>query len=185
MKTKLLIQPTRILALFLLLTGGLFWSCQAEKEMSQGTLTQFFKKYNGKEEVTSFSLPAGLVSMLVDENDKEAKEALKHIQQMKVFIHEDGQKHPAVAKDLQDALPSDRYNDLMIINEGGDKVTFKIQEKNNVVSELVIVVEDQKESLVVISIDGKIPLEDVKKLTKAIKLDDLKKGTKSFSLDIN
>lgn len=145
-------------------------SCASTKEVEG--YADFYKKYKHNEEVINFGLPTGLIGLFLNnKEDKELKQFLKNVDHFRFFIAEDSTK--TLISTLYQYLPEDTYKDVMVINDGGDKVTFKARESGEAISEIIILVEEEK-SFVVMNIEGEFTYEDVKKISKAI---DIKKVT--------
>ncbi|MBL4709146.1 MAG: DUF4252 domain-containing protein [Flavobacteriales bacterium] len=132
------------------------------------TFSDFYKNHQHKESV-SLNIPGFFVRFLLDKED-DAKEISKDIKHVKLLIfegHASSQKE--LADELNQYLPSNLYNDLMIIKDGADQVTFKLREKKGKINEIIMIATDNSSS-VILCIEGNMELSDVKKLVKSITL---------------
>ncbi len=59
------------------------------------------------------------------------------------------------------------YNDLFMVAEGGRKVSFKLMEKDGMVEEMMAVIKE-RESLMVISLHGRLDMSQVMSLSQQI-----------------
>ena len=129
----------------------------------------FYKKYKHNENVVNFGLPTGLIaSFLNNKEDKDLKQFLKNVDSFTFFIADDSTK--ALLPILGDYLPKNLYKDVMIINDNGDKVTFKARESENTISEIIMLVEEEN-SFVVMYIEGDFTYEQMNELIKSIDKD--------------
>ncbi|MFH1319540.1 MAG: DUF4252 domain-containing protein [Bacteroidota bacterium] len=150
-------------------------NCANEKEKE--SFVQFYKKYNGEDGFISINLPPGLIRLFVDKEDKELKQILKDLDDIRILIYSekinDGRTSASYLKELDKILSSRDYKDLMVIREGQEVIKFKIRENENKVSELVVVVTDDKE-FVALSLSGSIDIEKVKGISKSIDIEGIK-----------
>lgn len=140
-------------------------SCSATED---GTFAHFYNKYKKKDNFVSFNIPPGLIHLFVSKDEKELKQLLKNIDDIRFLVYEsnpDSNKY--YATELKNNLSSRLYKDLLQIKNGSDTVEFKIREKNNKVNELIMIVNDSS-SFFVMSIEGEIELDKVKELSKSI-----------------
>jgi len=142
----------------------LFSSCASSKGI-EGYHT-FYKKHKSDENVVSFGLPTGLMSLFLNnDEDKELKEFLKNIDDLRFFIAEDSNK--SLLPELNKYLPEEHYKDIMIIKDGGDKVIFKARENGDAISEIIMLVEEDS-SFVVMSVEGEFTYDDIKNFAKSV-----------------
>lgn len=129
----------------------------------------FYKKYKHNENVVNFGLPTGLIaSFLNNKEDKELKQFLKNVDRFTFFIAEDSAK--VLLPILDDYLPNNLYKDVMIINDSGDKVTFKARESEYAISEIIMLVEEDS-SFVVMCIEGDFTYEQMNEFIKSVDKD--------------
>ena len=142
----------------------LFSSCVAS-ENQEGYHT-FYKENKNKENVISFGLPTGLIALFLNNDENhELKQFLKNTDNLRFFIAEDSTK--TLLPVLKNYLPENLYKDFMIINDSGEKVSFKARESENAISEIIMLVESDS-SFVVMSIEGEFTYEDLKNFAKSV-----------------
>ncbi len=174
--TRKIYQSVLLTLIFLLVSNSnTFGNKNPDKEKQPSSLTSFYNKFEGNEGVTRLTISTGLLNMFIDESDDEVQETLKSVTKLSLFVHDKGNTIKGLKNELHRCLPKNSYNDLMILKDGSETITFKIKESKNVVNELVLIVESGKsDEIIVISIEGKIPMDKVKKFGKNIKIDQLK-----------
>ncbi|WP_332912362.1 DUF4252 domain-containing protein [Algoriphagus boritolerans] len=101
--------------------------------------------------------------------DKNAMATVaKSVEKLNFFTLPDGSDGYAEFKALQKALDRERYDLLMETSEGKSGVSI-FSRGSNIISDLVILVEDQKEGdLIVIELKGKFTQEALAKATSQV-----------------
>ncbi len=128
----------------------------------------FYEKYKNENNVVSFRVPTGFIKFFLDKEDQDLKNILEKINDFRLFIADDSSK--ILLPTLKTYLPTNKYKDVMIINDSGNRVSFKALEKNSSISEIIMLVEEDN-SFVVMSIDGNFSYDDMKKLVKSVNTD--------------
>ena len=109
--------------------------------------------------------------MVVDENDYEAKQALKKLNKIRFFICE--KDRGFYAKKVNDYLPENTYHDLMVVKDGSETVVFKMKEiEKNEIKEIVLIVT-KPNSFVAISFSGHFTMEDAKEVASSVNRDKI------------
>lgn len=127
--------------------------------------SEFYKTYKTNDNIINFKLPAGLMSMFIDkEEEPELKLFLSKINNLRFFISEDSKE---LIPNLKKSISDEVYKDLMIINDGGNKITFTIRDSEKSISEVIMLIEE-KESFFVMSFNGNFTEKDVKKFIKSV-----------------
>lgn len=158
----------------ILLVILLFSSCASSK--SHNDYSTFYKKYKHNKEVVNFGVPTGLLALFLNnDEDKELKQFLKNVDHCRFFIAEDPTQ--ALVTTLNEYLPNTLYNDVMVIRNGKDKITFKARESDHVITEIIMIVEEGH-SFVVMNIEGEFTLKEVKEFVKTVNVEKVV-GTKS------
>lgn len=139
-------------------------------------IDRLFDKFSGKENITEVNISAKMFSLFgyIDADSKEDQEtldALKGIKSLYLMSTEkkdEADQMRATAKHIK----KDNFEPLMTVRDGDDDIEFLIQEKNGVVSELIMLV-DSDSNFLVMSLTGLIDLEKLSKLSN-IGVDGLK-----------
>ncbi|MBE9468664.1 MAG: DUF4252 domain-containing protein [Bacteroidetes bacterium] len=142
----------------------IYTSCMASNEKKD--YPSFYKLYKGSENVVNFRLPTDLMAMFINKkDDKELKQFLKDIDNLTFFIAEDSAN--ALLPMLYEYLPSEMYKDVMIIADSSSDIIFKARDDGNSISEIIMLIEESN-SFIVMSIEGDFTEKDIKKFVKAI-----------------
>jgi len=133
-----------------------------------------YQEYKHKKDVMHLSFSTEMARIvLTGKENRDTRKLLRHVKKLRLLIY-DGQD---AADSLQHALACSftqrNYTDLMTVNDGGDKVDFKMQQEKGYIREIAMIVTDH-DSVVVVLFDGKIPLEDARDIAKNIRSRDLK-----------
>ncbi len=143
----------------------------------ESPLNVLFNKYSGQEGYTSVHITKYMFQLFAeisDENeDKEFKDVTSKLNAIKILALSDDateKQRKTFKSGLISSLPGSVYKDLMIIKEGKKEITFKIKDDGKKISELVMFVDENDES-VLIYLDGDINLRNISKLSKSMKID--------------
>jgi len=139
-------------------------------------IDKLFKKFSGNENITEVNISAKMFSLFgyIDadnEEDQESLDALKGIKSLYLMStekKEEATQMRATAKQIK----KENFEPLMTVRDGDDDIEFLIQEKDGVVSELIMLV-DSDSNFLVMSLTGLIDLEKLSKLSN-IGIDGLK-----------
>lgn len=116
-------------------------------------------------------MPPGLLRVFVDRDEKELRELIKQIDDMHFLIFSDDYFTEISSMELfnqmDKELTANNFHDLLIVKEMGEQVKFKIQEKNNKVTEIIMLVAGHNE-VVVMNISGNIDLSNMDLITESI-----------------
>lgn len=138
---------------------------------------KFLKHYKSNENVIGFSLPAGLIRVFVDRDEKELRELLKQIDDMQFLIFDDDYFHEISPKklfaEMDKELESNQFVDVLIVKEKDELVKFKIQEENSKVKEIIMLVSSQDE-VIVMNISGNIDLTKIDLITESFDINKVK-----------
>ncbi|MCT4664068.1 MAG: DUF4252 domain-containing protein [Flavobacteriales bacterium] len=154
MKTKLL-----ILSLFI----GAFAFAQ------NNIFTKYFDDLSTSEGITKVNISGKLFGLLShlemeDQEDQEVVDMLKTITNFTMYTLDEDLKTNSLLNKVN-KLSRKGYESLMTVEEKDETINFMIKEKNNKVSELVMVVNSDS-NLVLMSISGLIDLDKLSKLSK-------------------
>lgn len=146
----------------------------------QTASNKLFDKYSGKEGYTSIHITQYMFQLFADldtdEEMKEFTEMASSIDRMKILTADSDSLHPNRAqdffKDATGTLPIKQYQELMIVKDGDQTVQMLIQEEGKMVSEFLMLVNDEQET-VVISITGNIDLNQLARMSSKMNIDGL------------
>ncbi|MFA6400639.1 MAG: DUF4252 domain-containing protein [Salinivirgaceae bacterium] len=158
-------MKTYILALI----GLLLAIASCAKEPIEG-YKKFYREYRDSPNVTSFKVPAGLASFIIDDEDKEAKEFLKNMDDISFLILKETNNQ--MIFDLNKNLPEQLYKEIMVIKDGGSEVTFLARDNGKTIEEILMTVVDNDE-IVIMCMTGSFTKEDAKRIVKSINVQNV------------
>ena len=140
-------------------------------------LNTLFDKYSGQDGYTSVHITKYMFQLFAEisneKENKEFKDVTSKLEAIKILALSNDATYnqkKSFKKDLIQSLPSSVYKDLMIIKEGKKEISFKIKDDGGKISELLMFVDEDDES-VLIYLDGDINLKNISKLSKSMKID--------------
>lgn len=144
----------------------------------QDKVDRLFDKYQEVEGVTTIKIAKPMFGMLssLDLGDAELdqiKPLLSKITGLKVFIAEKpqegnsakGQQLAQINKDIRSYLSSLNYSEIMSMNSNGAKIKFlSAEEKDGVLDDLLLSIDNGKEESILIKLDGKLSMNDINRI---------------------
>lgn len=130
----------------------------------------FYKTHKKHNTVINLDIPVIILGLFLDSNDdKEMRKLLRKTDDFKIFVAEGSKTH--FLPIINEYLPSEIYKDFLIVKESeSDDVTIKIKETENIISEIILLVEEGQD-LIAISIKGKFTADDLMKYMNVIDID--------------
>ena len=175
MMHKLTSLGSCLLLLFLLssLSG-----CSSNMEKSRSFKT-IFDHYRNKDGVGAIGFPPGLLSLVLDQDDPEQGELkglMKELSSFSMLFVEEGSEAGGLKEDLStvvtDFTNRNEFQDLFRLQSGGDDMFIRIQEKDGMVQEAILMI-DSDESFAVIDLRGNIDIKHFSRLVEGGYLQDL------------
>ncbi|PKP09338.1 MAG: hypothetical protein CVU09_11715 [Bacteroidetes bacterium HGW-Bacteroidetes-4] len=139
----------------------------------ESQLNTLFEKYSGKEGYTSVYITSymfDLFAKISDKSDPDLKNLTKSIKGIKILTVSKqlgNEMHQSFYNEIQKALPTNLYNDFMIVKEGTEEIVFKVRESNGKIVEFVMIVKDPNEP-VLLFFEGDINLNQIAKMSKTM-----------------
>ncbi len=134
------------------------------------SLDQIFNSYSDKETATTISLSGSMFKMFAnldpDESASEFGKLAEKIQSIRVVIDAGADDLSAVLKAVSSAA-THAYEPLMQVNSKDDFMEMYISEKDGEAKELFITASGDQ-NLVLVSVKGSIPMEDVSKVSEKV-----------------
>jgi hypothetical protein len=159
------------LGLILVVTLG---SCNPRKE---SRTTPIVNKLLFQEDLRSFRIPGFLVRyvMLVSEETRKIRPVLVGVNSFTISISEDLKDSQGVFMRINSELNSSNYTNIMEVIESTSRITIKALERNGLIREMVILIDDDS-SFICLAIRGRIDPENFIKLVNNLANDkDFKK----------
>ena len=131
--------------------------------MAMAQLPQFAKlseKYNGVEGVTAMTINKQMISMFVGDSAD-----FNFVDEIQLVISEDADVANSIVKDAKKAVKKSQVEELLSANDDGATFTVYTKEDNNTITHLVLIVENEKPSGVIV-ISGNIPQDKISEIVK-------------------
>jgi len=141
-------------------------------------IDEIFEKYSEREGFTSVYISGRMLSMLASMETKEGNpdNILSRIKSIRILTENDSLAIPKVNiyTELARKLNMEVYEELMVVKEGREVTKFLILEKENVISEL-LVISGGDEGNALISIRGDLNLKELSQLSKTVGIEELER----------
>lgn len=145
-----------------------------------GSFANFYNANKDNEDFFTFNVSPTLARLFLSKEDRETIDFLKGMKSIKLMVYKgDEQKGTYYAQSLKRSLPEARYQDMMTVNNGGDKIEFKVRERCNKIREMIVIVADE-ESFVALDLKGRISLEKAIDLAKKVDLNEVKSKSNNY-----
>jgi len=135
-----------------------------------------FNRYSEKEGFTSVYISGRMLSMLAGLETKEGNpdNILRRIKSIRILTENDSLAIPKVDLyiELSKKLDMSVYEELMVVKEGREVTKFLILEKDNIISEL-LVISGGDDGNALISIRGDLNLKEIAQLSNTIGIEEL------------
>ncbi len=134
------------------------------------------RDYEGLPGVYTFRIPPALVGIVMKgQNDRDVEEFLKGMETIKVILvnaAETKEKDlPGFVRQFNDALHEEAFEDLMVINQSGNKISVLVHEEGEKTDEAMIMITSPEEFLG-LSLVGDIDMKTLGKIVYKINRED-------------
>ena len=145
---------------------------------AQSLVSSTFSDYESNENFTRVSISKKMFSILAnldpeDEEEKELIETISELDGLKIIVADSSENPSKLFKESMSRLPS-RFEELMTVDEKGEKIVFMIDEKDGMVAELIMIMKGDDE-FVLLDLFGKIDLKQISNLSRKMNIDHLDK----------
>jgi len=162
--------------LIILISSIFIFGCSNDSNTnsSESGYDKFYKLHENDEGVLTIGMPVFLFKMFVDSNEKDVKNAVNKIKDIDIFIKDKADKD--FTNDLDKHISTKSYNTLMTVNEKEANIKVMVNEKDDIISELVVVINEQKEnSCVILRVGGSFNKKEVEKLAEKMDIEGISK----------
>ena len=145
--------------------------------VAQNDFDKLYKKYAGKDGVTSINISPEMFSFLgaIDMSDssedaKEAQYAMQQLSGLKMLVFENGEKKNLenFYKEIKKSIDIDSYSELMSVNDNESDVKFLAKKTaEGRVSELLMIVKGD-DDVVVMSMLGDMDMKTISGIGKSL-----------------
>lgn len=140
-------------------------------------IDEFFDKYSEKEGFTTVFISSRLLGLFVpkDEINDNGNDIIRRLKSIRILSVDDSllNKNVNFYKELGKKLDLSVYEELMVVKEGSDVTKFLIQQKGDIISELLVITGGPGDNTL-ISIKGDLDLKMINDLSKSTGIDELK-----------
>ena len=131
--------------------------------VAMAQLPQFSKvadKYSNVEGITSMVINKSMIAMIADGNDD-----FDFVDEVQILMSDDANVAANIAKDAKKAVKKSKFEELLSANDEGATYTIYTKSKNNEITHLVVIVENDSPAGFVI-ISGIIPEDKLNEVVK-------------------
>jgi len=140
-------------------------------------ISKFFSKYDEDEDFTHVTITSRMFGLFAnldaeEQEDKELLDAVSKVKGLKIIAKDDIEKDEAAElyKEAFQLIPAKEYDELMSVRDSENNMKFLIQEKNGVITELLMVMHGDSEFFL-LSLIGDIDLKQISRLSKTMAID--------------
>jgi hypothetical protein len=134
-------------------------------------IDQVFKKYGDRDGFTVVTISKGLLKMVANvDDDKESRDFLSRIHQIKVLALEDGNGNINLYDEVLSNLNKSEYEELMTVKKQGEEVLMLAKKSGDILEELIILVGGNEDNALVY-ISGKMNMKDLGKLSSSVHIE--------------
>jgi hypothetical protein len=163
----------RKITLIILFTSIFFFSCRRE----ENSVDKIFSEYEGEDGVYMLKLPPSMFLLLLQKYSNVPDVSFDGLDLVKLMKYNktesNGFNGTQIINNISSELRELQLEDLLQYSQSGNEVIVKIFEKDDYISDLIILMNDN-ESVTMIGISGKMEIDDITKLASEIDFKSLK-----------
>lgn len=154
-----------------------FVFCMVSSVQAQtNAIDEMFDKYSEKEGFTTVYISSKLLGLFAPQVEKtgDEKNIVRRLKSIRI-LSADSLLNNSVNfyKELSKKLDLSKYEELMVVREGNDITKFLIQQKGDIITELLIITGGPGDNTL-ISIRGDLDLKSISELSKSTGIEELK-----------
>lgn len=139
-------------------------------------IDELFDKYSGKEGITTVYISSKMFQMIAGANleDQELEDLVGRLKSIRILTVEDSllSRKLNFYRELEPKLDFSKYEELMVIKEGGKDIKFLVRGKGNRVDELLMI-GGGSGSNVLISIKGDLDMDNISEISRTMGIKEL------------
>ena len=145
---------------------------------AQSLISTTFSDYESNEDYSRVSISKKMFSIMAnlnpeDEEEKELINTVSNLDGLKIIVADSTANPDKLYKETLSRIPK-RFEELLTVNEKSEKIVFMIDEKDGMVSELIMVLRGE-DQFVLLDLFGKIDLKQISNLSRKMNIDHLDK----------
>jgi hypothetical protein len=140
---------------------------------------ELFDKYSGREGFTSIYISTKMLSMFAtkESSDEDLNNTMKKLKSIRILVVSDSLLNEKINfyNELSRKTNFRSYESLMDVDEGDEVSKFLIKEKDDKISELLVIISGRENTNTLISIRGDLDLKNISELSKSMGIEQLEK----------
>ena len=128
-----------------------------------------FEKYENEDDVTVVSISKAMFNLIpgnIKTNNVDIKNIVPKIESLLILTADKDNVKSKMNADFRSLIEKDKtFEQLMRIKSGASNITFHIKKKENLIKELVMLINDEKD-FVVMHLSGNFTIEDIQSIAK-------------------
>jgi hypothetical protein len=140
-------------------------------------ISKFFSKYQEDDDFTHVTITSRMFGLFAnldaeEQEDKELLDAISKVKGLKILAKDDISLEEAdkLYKEAFKLIPTKDYDELMSVRDKENDMKFLIQEKDGIITELLMVMHGDQEFFL-LSLIGDIDLKQISRLSKSMNID--------------
>lgn len=143
---------------------------------AQSLISSTFSDYESNEDYSRVSISKKMFSIMAnlnpeDEDEKELINTVSNLDGLKIIVADSTANPDKMYKETLNRMPK-RFEELLTVNEKSEKIVFMIDEKDGMVSELIMVLRGE-DQFVLLDLFGKIDLKQISNLSRKMNIEHL------------
>ncbi len=155
----------------------------------QSSIDKLYKKYADKEGFVSVNISKEMLEMFTDvenvrgEKGEDVREAMNDLQGLQILTYEpEGEPEFDFLKEIEKTLPMEDFDEIMVVKSKEGSVRFLVRkEKNDKISEMIMIANEGKKEVTVMSFLGNMDLETISRISKGMNI----QGMDEFEVEID
>jgi len=153
---------------------GLFMAFSLMALAQDDAISKFFKKYDEDENFTHVTITSRMFGLFAnldaqEQEDKELLDAVSKVKGLKILAKDNIsiEEANALYKEAFELIPAKKYDELMSVRDKENDMKFLVQEKDGIITELLMVMHGDHEFFL-LSLIGDIDLKQISKLSHSM-----------------
>jgi hypothetical protein len=143
---------------------------------SQSAIDKYFSYLDADTAITKVTINSKMFELFTymdaeSEEEKEFKEAISNLENLKVIVKEDAPNAEALFKEAI-KKPGKEFELLMEVDQESQHFYFLINEKNGVIAELLMIGNSDGEFMI-LSLTGEIDLAQISRLSRSMNIEQM------------
>jgi hypothetical protein len=143
----------------------------------EDAISKFFSEYEGREDFTTIYITGkmfGLIAQIPEsEDEEEVMNLIRKLTGLKILTTDEYGERDQLYREALAKLPTEGFEDLMLIKEGNEEIKFLIAEKDGKINEFLMLIGGD-DSFFMMSMVGNMTLEDISRLSKTMDIEGFK-----------